>query len=67
MGKQLLAFVLCAALACAALGIAACAPEAARSSYQMALEYTPETRTLAGEMTADIVGTGEDARPSLTF
>lgn len=67
MGKKLLAFVLCAALACAALGIAACAPEAARSSYQMALEYTPETRTLAGEMTADIVGTGEDARPSLTF
>ena len=66
-GKRALCLVLCAAAVFAAAGIAGCAPERARSRYAMTLEYFPETRTLAGEMTADVVNTSQTAWEEIAF
>ena len=66
-GKRALCLVLCAAAVFAAAGIAGCAPARARSRYAMTLEYFPETRTLAGEMTADVVNTSQTAWEEIAF
>ena len=63
--KRWICGALCGALALGTLGIAGCAKEEARSRYSMTLEYVPETRTLGGEMTAEIVNTTDTARETL--
>ena len=65
--KRAAIVLLCVIMAAGALGVTACAGETAHSSYRMALEYTPETRTLTGEMTVQAVNTGENAQDVLRF
>ena len=59
--------LLCGAILFGALGIAGCAPEEARTSYAMTLEYDPASYTLEGEMTADVVNHTENALSELVF
>ena len=65
--KRMICAALCGALALGTLGLAGCSGEQERSRYAMTLEYFPETRTLEGEMTADIVNTSDTARETLLF
>ena len=65
--KRMICAALCGALALGTLGLAGCSGEQERSRYAMTLEYFPETRTLEGEMTADIVNTSDTAREMLLF
>ena len=50
-----------------ALGLTGCAKEEGRTRYDMTLAYDPSTRTLEGEMTADIVNTSDTVRETLLF
>lgn len=59
--------LLCGAILFGVLGIAGCAPEEARTSYAMTLEYDPALYTLEGEMTADVVNHTENALSELVF
>ena len=65
--KRMICAALCGALALGTLWLAGCSGEQERSRYAMTLEYFPETRTLEGEMTADIVNTSDTARETLLF
>lgn len=64
--------ILCAALGGAvlvsALGLTACEKKGTdRCRYTIAAEYTEETKTLAAEMTCDVVNTSSVALPALKF
>ena len=65
--KKIICLALCGALAVGALGLTACSKELPRNCYSMTLEYSSETRTLTGDMTAQIVNTSENACETLSF
>lgn len=65
--KKIICLALCGALAVGALGLSACSKELPRNCYSMTLEYSSETRTLTGDMTAQIVNTTENACETLSF
>lgn len=57
----------CGAMLLGALGLTGCAKEEGRTRYDMTLAYDPSTRTLEGEMTADVLNRSENALTELTF
>lgn len=65
--KKFICIAMCAVIVPGVLGLTGCAKAPENGSYTMTLEYFPETRTLEGEMTAEVVNTAQTAYETLCF